>query len=68
MSREKVIGSYLVRFIKKNQHQQFNLHNLKTGERLEFESWVALWFFLDQLLAAGQEANPSSCPPNQPEP
>lgn len=56
MSREKVIGSYLVRFVEKNHQPQYSLHNLKTGERLEFESWVAVWFFLDQLLLAGQKA------------
>jgi hypothetical protein len=50
MSREKLIGSYLLRFVEKNHQQHCNLHNLHTGERLEFDTWVAAWAFLDHWL------------------
>lgn len=50
MSREKLIGSYLLRLVQKDRHQHFNLHNLHTGERLEFDTWVAVWTFLHHSL------------------
>lgn len=59
MSREKLVGSYLLRLVQKNRHQQFNLHNLHTGERLEFDTWVAVWAFLDHSLG---QTEPSETP------
>ena len=51
MTKEQVIGSYLVRFTEKERHRQVTLQNLKTGERLEFETWIAAWVFLENQLA-----------------
>lgn len=48
MLNQRVIGSYLIRFIEVQKQQRICLHNLKTGERLEFETWVAAWVFLEQ--------------------
>ena len=50
MAKEQVIGSYLVRFTETERHRQVTLQNLRTGERLEFETWVAAWVFLENQL------------------
>jgi hypothetical protein len=47
---ERVIGTYLIRFTEDQQQQAISLHNLKTGERIEFETWVAAWVFLEGWL------------------
>ena len=60
MARERVIGSYLLRFTEVEQQKHFYLHNLKTGEILEFETWISAWAFLEQTLddpASTQKAN-----------
>lgn len=50
MPSERVIGTYLIRFIEQQNKHRISLHNLKTGERLEFETWVAAWLFIEQQL------------------
>ncbi len=50
MPKEKLMGSYLVRFSRKDQHTHVNLQNLKTGEQLSFETWIAAWSFLESKL------------------
>jgi hypothetical protein len=47
---ERVIGTYLIRFTEEGRQQSISLHNLKTGERLVFETWVAAWVFLEGWL------------------
>jgi hypothetical protein len=48
--KERILGSYLLRFTETNRDKQFHLHNLKTGEIIHFETWVSVWVFLDQGL------------------
>lgn len=48
--KERVLGSYLLRFTESKSDKQFYLHNLKTGEMLQFETWVSVWVFLEQAL------------------
>jgi hypothetical protein len=50
MSKERIIGSYLVRFSEKQDVTYINVHNLRTGEQLEFETWVSAWAFLEEVL------------------
>jgi hypothetical protein len=50
MPFQKVIGSYLLRFIEEHQEQHIHLQNLKTGEQLEFETWASAYCFLEQRL------------------
>ena len=62
MPNQRVLGSYLIRFIREQKEQRISLHNLKTGERLEFETWVAVWVFLEQQFEDPLEASPKiSC-------
>lgn len=58
MVKEQVIGSYIIRFTK-SKHQQITsqakaititLQDIKTGERLEFETWLSAWAFLEEVL------------------
>lgn len=57
MTKESVIGSYLLRIVKSGCDRQFYLHNIKTGEVLAFETWVSVWAFLEQVIE-GQEVKP----------
>jgi hypothetical protein len=50
MSKERIIGSYLLRFTEVKQEKHFYLQDLRTGEIIEFESWVSAWAFLEQEL------------------
>lgn len=50
MSKERIIGSYLLRFTQQKQQKHFYLHDLRTGEIIEFETWVSAWAFLEQEL------------------
>ena len=50
MTKDRVIGSYLLRFTESKNLKHIHLHNLKTGEVIEFETWVSAWAFLDQNL------------------
>jgi hypothetical protein len=58
MASERVVGSYLIRFVQQQTQQRICLHNLKTGERLEFETWVAAWLFIEQQLEDPLLENP----------
>lgn len=48
MAVEKVLASYVVRFTEKRKHKRVQVHNLRTGETLSFETWVAAWVFLEE--------------------
>jgi len=54
MVKDQVIGSYIIRFTKSNrQNDSFlkvTLQDIKTGEQLEFETWLAAWAFLEDVL------------------
>jgi hypothetical protein len=51
MGRQKMLGSYLIRFFEEQSEHHIHLHNLKTGEVLEFETWVSAWCFLEEKLS-----------------
>jgi hypothetical protein len=48
--KERILGSYLLRFTESNRDKHFDLHDLKTGEIIRFETWVSVWAFLDHNL------------------
>lgn len=58
MTRESIIGSYLLRVTKRGCNQQFYLHDLKTGKMLQFETWVSVWVFLEQVIESQGAINP----------
>lgn len=62
MSKEHLIDCYLLRFSEKQRLTHITLQNLKTGEQLEFETWVAAWVFLDKRLATNAPAQSSAAP------
>ncbi len=49
MSREQILSSYLVRLSQSKNETKILLTNIKTGQALEFETWVAAWAFLDDV-------------------
>jgi hypothetical protein len=56
--KERILGSYLLRFTETNRDKQFHLYNLKTGAVLQFETWVSVWAFLDQTLESDENTTP----------
>jgi len=46
--RTTLLKSYLIRFIRKDRKLTVYLQNLRTGEKLIFETWAAAWVFLEQ--------------------
>lgn len=50
MPREKVIGSYLLRLTDDGGSLRVRLQDLREGEPIEFETWIAAWAYLDGLL------------------
>jgi hypothetical protein len=48
--KERILGSYLLRFTETKRDKQFHLHDLKTGEVIRFETWVSVWAFLEHRL------------------
>ncbi len=54
MVKEQVIGSYIIRFAKSIMRHEtaitITLQDIKTGEQLEFETWLAAWAFLEDVL------------------
>ncbi len=65
MPREKVIGSYLIRLTEDEGRMRVHLQDLKRGEALEFETWVAAWAFVDRLLHDSQHPDPGSPDPRR---
>ena len=53
MPREKVIGSYLLRLTDQGGRLRVQLRDLRAGEPLEFETWIAAWAYLDAVLRGG---------------
>ncbi|MFA5594331.1 MAG: hypothetical protein WDA15_03510 [Trueperaceae bacterium] len=54
MPREKVIGSYLLRLTDQGGRLRVQLRDLRAGEPLEFETWIAAWAYLDAVLHEGE--------------
>lgn len=53
MAKERLVGSYLVRFTEgDDQGTRVRLQDLRSGEVLEFETWVAAWSFVDEVVGA----------------
>jgi hypothetical protein len=53
MAKERLVGSYLVRFTEGDDHgTRVRLQDLRSGEVLEFETWVAAWSFVDEAVGA----------------
>ena len=47
MARERLIGSFLVRFTELGGVPRVRLQDLRTGTALDFETWVAAWAYVD---------------------
>ena len=68
MAKEQVLGSYLMRFTQKEQQRHVTVQNLKTGERLEFETWLSVWAYLDaQLISDNLDELPRAPPLEKPD-
>ena len=52
--RVTILSSFLIRFIEKDNKLTIHLQNLRTGERLEFETWAAAWVYLEQKTVVDQ--------------
>ena len=50
MARERLVGSFLVRFTEQGEVSQVRLQDLRTGAALEFETWVAAWAYIDEVV------------------
>jgi len=62
MTKERLIGSYLVRFSQKHKERFISLQNMHTGEQLEFETWTSAWAFLESVLEEDKSYFPSLNP------
>lgn len=49
MARERLVGSFLVRFTEQGGVPQVRLQDLRTGAALDFETWVAAWAYIDEV-------------------
>jgi hypothetical protein len=56
MTRERLIGSYLIRMTEDGRGVRVRLQDLGAGVTLEFETWVAAWAYVDRELACGGAA------------
>ena len=53
MAKERLVGSFLVRFTEGDDlGTRVRLQDLRSGEVLEFETWVAAWSFVDETVGA----------------
>ena len=50
MARERLVGSFLVRFTEHGGVPQVRLQDLRTGTVLDFETWVAAWAYVDEAM------------------
>lgn len=57
MAKERLVGSYLIRFTEADHTTRVLLQDLRTGEVLEFETWVAAWAFVDEALGVQRASN-----------
>ncbi len=60
MPRETLIGSYLLRLTREGGRTRILLRDLRRNEALEFETWVAAWAFVDNVL---QDVDDETTPP-----
>lgn len=52
MAKERLVGSYLIRFTQADGIHRVHVQDLRTQEVLEFETWVAAWAFVDEAVHA----------------
>lgn len=50
MARERLVGSFLVRFTEQGGVPQVRLQDLRTGRTLDFVTWVAAWAYVDKAM------------------
>jgi hypothetical protein len=50
MARERLVGSFLVRFTEQGGVPHVRLQDLRTGAALDFETWVAAWAYVDEAM------------------
>lgn len=55
MAKERLVGSYLIRFTERDERTLVQLRDLRTGEVLEFETWVAAWAYVDAAVGDGRD-------------
>lgn len=67
MARERLIGSYLIRFTEHGRRTSTHVHDLRSGATLEFETWVSAWEYLDTVLRnAGSDSSSTKQPVDGP--
>lgn len=54
MPRETLLESFLVRVTAGEHGASVRLQDLRTGVAIEFETWVAAWAYVDELLERGR--------------
>jgi hypothetical protein len=57
MARERLVGSFLVRFTEQGGVPQVHLQDLRTGAAIDFETWVAAWAYVDEAMQRAGEAD-----------
>jgi len=57
MARERLVGSFLVRFTEQGGVPQVRLQDLRTGTALDFETWVAAWAYVDEAMKSVDESD-----------
>jgi hypothetical protein len=50
MARERLVGSFLVRFTDMGGVALVRVQDLRTGRTLDFETWVAAWAYVDEAM------------------
>lgn len=50
MPRERLVGSFLIRFTEHGGVPLVRVQDLRTGTALDFETWVAAWAYVDEHL------------------
>jgi hypothetical protein len=56
-SQTQVMGSYILRIVREGEAWRYSLQNIKTSERLEFDSMEALQGYLDRQLRLLRKSN-----------
>ena len=54
MAKDRLVGSFLIRFTESDRTARVQVQDLRTLEVLEFETWVAAWAFVDEVVGAAR--------------
>ena len=52
MNNQKIRAAYIIKLCEHtNKQKNFQVINLKTGEQINFSTWVSAWIWLEQEFA-----------------